>query len=144
MTPTLPLNCRTSARPAGSFRKSTPIAVRPKGGLAAGYGPTQPRRSSPSTTLLGANPPRYEPGINRAYQDLANHYGCVVLPARVMKLRDRAKVEVPVQIVQRFVLTKLCHHRFFSPAELNAATRLRNTSAATPSCKPNPAIFRAR
>jgi hypothetical protein len=106
----------------------------------AAPGPTQPRRSSPSTTASGGKPA----ALRAAYQDLANHYGCVVLPARVVKLRDRAKVEVPVQIVQRFVLTKLRHHRFFPPAELNAATRLRNTSAATPPCKPNPAIFRAR
>ena len=37
-----------------------------------------------------AKPSRYEPGINRTYQDLADHYGCVVLPARVMKPRDKA------------------------------------------------------
>jgi transposase len=36
-------------------------------------------------------PSRYEPGINRTYQDLADHYGCVVLPARVMKPRDRRR-----------------------------------------------------
>ena len=66
-------------------------------------------------------PSRYEPGINRTYQDLAGHYGCVVLPARVRKPRDKAKVEVAVQIVQRFVLAKLRHRRFFSLTELNAA-----------------------
>ena len=68
-------------------------------------------------------PSRYEPGINRTYQDLADHYGCVVLPARVMKPRDKAKVEVAVQIVQRFVLAKLRNRRFFSLVELNAAIR---------------------
>src|SRR5664280_2544941 len=73
-------------------------------------------------------PSRYEPGINRTYQDLADHYGCVVLPARVMKPRDKAKVEVAVQIVQRFVLAKLRHRRFFSLVELNAATRKRRTA----------------
>src|ERR1019366_7763767 len=46
-----------------------------------------------------------------------------VLPARVMKPRDKAKVEVAVQIVQRFVLAKLRHRRFFSLVELNAAIR---------------------
>jgi transposase len=40
-----------------------------------------------------------------------------------MKPRDKAKVEVAVQIVQRFVLAKLRHRRFFSLAELNAAIR---------------------
>jgi transposase len=68
-------------------------------------------------------PSRYEPGINRTYQDLADHYGCVVLPARAMKPRDKAKVEVAVQIVQRFVLARLRNRRFFSLAELNAAIR---------------------
>jgi transposase len=47
-------------------------------------------------------PLRYEPGINRTYQDLADHYGFVVLPTRVRKPRDK-KVEVAVLIVERTV-----------------------------------------
>ena len=68
-------------------------------------------------------PSRYEPGINRTYQDLADHYGCVVLPTRVLKPRDKATVEVAVQIVERFVLAKLRNRTFFSLAELNVAIR---------------------
>jgi transposase len=68
-------------------------------------------------------PSRYEPGINRSYQDLAEHYGFAVLPTRVRKPRDKAKVEVAVQIVQRFVLARLRNRRFFSLVELNAAIR---------------------
>ena len=68
-------------------------------------------------------PSRYEPGINRTYQDLAEHYGFAVLPARVRKPRDKAKAEVAVQIVQRFVLARLRNRRFFSLVELNAAIR---------------------
>src|SRR5439155_10853254 len=68
-------------------------------------------------------PSRYEPGINRTYADLAEHYGFVVLPARVRKPRDKAKVEVAVQIVQRFVLARLRNRRFFSLDELNSAIR---------------------
>jgi transposase len=68
-------------------------------------------------------PSRYEPGINRTYQDLAEHYGFVVLPARVRKPRDKAKVEVAVLIVERFVLARLRNRRFFSLEELNAAIR---------------------
>jgi transposase len=64
-------------------------------------------------------PSRYEPGINRTYQDLAEHYGFVVLPTRVRKPRDKAKVEVAVLIVERFVLARLRNHRFFSLDELN-------------------------
>ena len=68
-------------------------------------------------------PSRYEPGINRTYQDLADHYGCVVLPTRIVRPRDKAKVEVAVQIVERFVLAKLRNRTFFSLAELNVAIR---------------------
>ncbi len=68
-------------------------------------------------------PSRYEPGVNRTYQDLAMHYGFVVLPTRVRKPRDKAKVEVAVQIVERFVLARLRNQRFFSLEELNAAIR---------------------
>jgi transposase len=66
---------------------------------------------------------RYEPGISRTYQDMATHYGTAILPARVRKPRDKAKVEVTVQIVQRWVLARLRHRRFFSLAELNGAIR---------------------
>ena len=66
---------------------------------------------------------RYEPGVNRTYQDLAAHYGTAILPTRVRKPRDKAKVEVAVQIVQRFVLARLRNRRFFSLAELNVAIR---------------------
>jgi transposase len=83
-----------------------------------------PKALVPDNLKAGiTKPSRYEPGINRTYQDLADHYGCVVLPARVMKPRDKAKVEVAVLIVERFVLAKLRNRRFFSLAELNAAIR---------------------
>jgi transposase len=83
-----------------------------------------PKALVPDNLKAGVTKPsRYEPGINRTYQDLADHYGCVVLPTRVMKPRDKAKVEVAVQIVERFVLAKLRNCRFFSLAELNAAIR---------------------
>jgi transposase len=64
---------------------------------------------------------RYEPDINPAYQDFAEHYGTVVLPARVRKPRDKAKVEVGVQVVERWILARLRHRQFFSLGELNAA-----------------------
>jgi transposase len=66
---------------------------------------------------------RYEPGINRSYQELATHYGTAIVPTRVRKPRDKAKVEVAVQLVQRWVLARLRHRRFFSLADLNAAIR---------------------
>jgi transposase len=68
-------------------------------------------------------PSRYEPGINRTYAELANHYGFAVLPTRIKKPRDKAKAEVAVQIVQRLVLARLRNRRFFSLDELNTAIR---------------------
>lgn len=64
---------------------------------------------------------RYEPLINQTYQEMAAHYGTAVLPARAARPKDKAKVEVGVQIVERFILARLRHHTFFSLAELNAA-----------------------
>jgi transposase len=64
---------------------------------------------------------RYEPDLNPTYQDMATHYGIAVVPARVRKPRDKAKVEVGVQIVERSILAVLRHRQFFSLAELNTA-----------------------
>lgn len=64
---------------------------------------------------------RYEPGVNRTYQELAVHYGAAVIPARVRKPKDKAKVESGVQLVQRWILAALRNRTFFSLAELNDA-----------------------
>lgn len=64
---------------------------------------------------------RYEPDLNPAYQEMAVYYGTAVIPARVRKPRDKAKVEVGVQIVERWILAVLRHRTFFSLADLNSA-----------------------
>jgi transposase len=64
---------------------------------------------------------RYEPELNRTYMDLAQHYGFAIIPARAAKPRDKAKVEVGVQVVERWMLARLRHHTFFALAEVNAA-----------------------
>jgi len=64
---------------------------------------------------------RYEPEINRTYAELAQHYGAVVIPARVATPTDKPKVEVRVQIAQRGVVAALRHQTFFTLADLNAA-----------------------
>ena len=64
---------------------------------------------------------RYEPDLNPSYQDFAEHYGVAVLPARVRKPRDKAKVEVAVQGIERWILAPLRHHTFFSLGDLNQA-----------------------
>jgi transposase len=65
----------------------------------------------------------YEPGVNRSYTALAEHYGVVVLPARPHKPRDKAKVEKAVQEVERQVLAPLRHQIFTSLPQLNQAIR---------------------
>ncbi len=42
---------------------------------------------------------KYEPEINRAMEDFANHYNTTVVPARVRKPRDKALVENQVKII---------------------------------------------
>jgi transposase len=66
---------------------------------------------------------RYEPKIQRTYEELACHYGTTVLPARPAHPKDKAKVERAVQVVQRWILARLRHRTFFSLAELNEAIR---------------------
>jgi transposase len=64
---------------------------------------------------------RYEPDLNPSYAEFAGHYGVAVIPARVRRPRDKAKVEVGVQVVERLILAALRHRTFFSLAELNGA-----------------------
>ncbi len=64
---------------------------------------------------------RYDPDLNPTYQEMALHYGVGVLPTRPRKPRDKAKVEVGVQIAQRWIVAALRHRKFFSLHELNLA-----------------------
>jgi transposase len=64
---------------------------------------------------------RYEPEINRSYEEMARHYGVAILPARVRKPKDKAKVEKGVQDVEQRILAPLRHRTFFSMSELNDA-----------------------
>lgn len=64
---------------------------------------------------------RYEGDVNRTYEEMARHYGTVVLPARPYKPKDKAKVEVSVQVVQRWILARLRNRVFHSLGALNLA-----------------------
>lgn len=80
----------------------------------------------PDNLLSGVTKPcRFEPQINATYAEMAAHYGTAVVPARVRRPKDKAKAEVGVQIVQRFILAALRKRTFFSLAEANAAIRER-------------------
>jgi transposase len=67
---------------------------------------------------------RYEPDINPSYQQLASHYQCAIVPARPYKPKDKAKAEVAVQIVERWIMARLRHQSFFTLASLNQAIRV--------------------
>jgi len=63
---------------------------------------------------------RYEPGIQRTYEEWSQHYATTILPARPLKPRDKAKVEGGVLIAQRWILARLRNLTCFSLDELNA------------------------
>jgi transposase len=65
----------------------------------------------------------YEPNVNRTYQEMADHYDTAIVPARPNKPKDKAKVEVGVQVALRWVIAKLRKRTFFTLAEANAAIR---------------------
>jgi transposase len=63
---------------------------------------------------------RYEPGVQRTFAELGRHYGMTVLPARPRSPRDKAKVEVAVQVAQRWILARMRNEKFASLGALNA------------------------
>lgn len=66
---------------------------------------------------------KYEPGVNRALEDFANHYGMSVVPARAGKPRDKALVENHVKLLYSRVYARLRNQRFFNLEALNEAIR---------------------
>ena len=81
-----------------------------------------PRVIVPDNLKSGVKQPDYyEPDINLTYQEMAVHYNAVVLPARVRKPKDKAKVEEAVQNSERRILARLRNRTFFGLAELREA-----------------------
>lgn len=68
---------------------------------------------------------RYDPELNKTYQEMAEYYGIAVIPARVRTPRDKPKVEKCVQDVETWIMAALRNGQFFSFAELNAAIRIK-------------------
>ncbi len=64
---------------------------------------------------------RYEPDLNRTYQEMAAHYGVAVIPARPAKPRDKAKAEAAVLLVERWILAALRQRKFFALSALDEA-----------------------
>jgi transposase len=63
----------------------------------------------------------HEPQVNRTYAEMAAHYDTAILPARPYRPRDKAKVEAAVLIIERWLLGRLRHRRFYGLADLNTA-----------------------
>jgi transposase len=83
-----------------------------------------PRVTIPDNPKSGvAKACRYEPDLSPTYQDMAAHYGTAVIPARVRRPKDKAKVEAGVLLVTRWITAALRHHVFFSIRELNEKIR---------------------
>lgn len=87
-----------------------------------------PAATVPDNLKTGVTKPNfYDPDINPTYEDLAKHYDTVILPARVRRPQDKAKVENAVLQVERWILAPLRNQRFFSLAEANTAIAERLT-----------------
>lgn len=83
-----------------------------------------PEVTVPDNLRSGVTSPcRYEPGITLTYQEMAEHYGTAVVPARIRKPRDKAKAEVGVLTVERWILARLRNRKFFSLSSLNQVIR---------------------
>jgi len=68
---------------------------------------------------------RAELVLNKAYQELAEHYGTAIIPARVRAPKDKATVEGTVGVVSTFILAAIRNQQFFSLRELNEVIRER-------------------
>lgn len=67
---------------------------------------------------------RFEPVINQMMDEMANHYGAVVLPARVRKPQDKANVESMVKTLYHRIYAPLRNMQFTSIDELNKAIEI--------------------
>ena len=64
---------------------------------------------------------KYEPTINKIFDDLCNHYHCVAIPARPLRPKDKCLVEDQVKLLYRRVYAPLRNVMFYSSEDLNAA-----------------------
>jgi len=61
--------------------------------------------------------------LNKAYQEMAEHYGTAIIPARVRAPKDKATVEGTVGILSTWILAAIRDQRFFTLRELNEVIR---------------------
>ncbi len=76
----------------------------------------------PDNLKVGVTQPDwYSPEIQKNYQEMAEHYDTVIMPARIRKPRDKANVEGNVGKISTWILSAIRHLKFFSLVELNDA-----------------------
>jgi transposase len=63
--------------------------------------------------------------LNRAYQEMAEHYGTAVIPTRVRTPKDKAAVEGTVGIITTYIIAATRNEKFFSLSELNEVIKKR-------------------
>lgn len=77
-------------------------------------------------------PDRYDPDLNRTYQECAAHYRAVILPARVRAPRDKVKGEKPVPVADTalFASVRPAHLARLADAKADLRLRLDTLNAA--------------
>lgn len=61
--------------------------------------------------------------INATYQEMAEHYGIAIIPARVRAPKDKPNAEGSVNNISTWIIAALRDEQFFSLAELNRVIR---------------------
>lgn len=75
----------------------------------------------PDNLKSAVTTPGSEPVINKTYQEQSEHYGFVVVPARVRRPQDKSKAELGVKLVTQWITVRLRRRQFFSVEEINTA-----------------------
>jgi transposase len=74
---------------------------------------------------------KVETVVNKAYQEMSEHYGTAVLPARVKAPNDKPNAEGAVKTAKTWILAAIRNRQFFSLTELNDAIREKLTEYNT-------------
>ena len=67
---------------------------------------------------------KYEPKINETFADFAEHYNTTILPTRAYKPKDKALVEIAINIIYTRIYAKLRNLKFYALDELNNAIQI--------------------
>ena len=76
-----------------------------------------------NTKTAVKKPSFYEPEIHATYREMALHYGCTIIPARVRKPKDKALVENGVQLVERWIIARIRNQTFFSLSDMKQSVK---------------------